>query len=409
MSESLHVVVLSGSLPFPNGRATTSRVRLLSLALVERGHRVTVLSTRVSEVPPLVENRAHAGEWRGVRFFYTTGTTTRHPNFIVRRLIEFKGSLVAAAWLCRRSITRDIDCVFLWAGVLRWTVWGATLPLLLRLLRIPWVTELNELPWTLKSHPNVIERRTSPLSGALGAVCISAFLERWAYDWSRSSRRTLEVRRVPIVVDVDELSDVGYRPAESAQVLMAASAGFFSDLQLVLESMETVWQTEPTCRLVITGWIEGDHLAHQAFSQVCNVSRPQNVALTGYMPRSQLLAAYGTSAALLAPLAPGSRSEARFPTKIGEYLASGRPVIITGVGEPGRLLRDGLNAYVADTPDPVGYGNAILRAIRSSDAGSTVGHNGRKLAMEEFHYSKWGESLESLFMICSAKKGPRRS
>jgi glycosyltransferase involved in cell wall biosynthesis len=399
----LRIVTLAPALPFPEGRAATSRARLLSLALVNRGHHVTVVSTRVTEVPPSVNNWARSGEWRGVRFLYTTGTTVRHERFLARRLVEFRGSVVAVIWLCRRKLRREIDCVYLWSTVLQWTAWGAGFRLLLRALRIPFVIELNELPWPLRSQRNAIEKHVSPLSGATGAICISAFLEQWARDRSSGHSRLTEVRRVPIVADLEELPEFTARAEGAPQVLLASSAGFIGELRLVLGAMEVVWDKEPDCRLVITGWSERDADAAQALPVVRAASRPQNVVLAGNLPRPQLLAMYAASSALLAPLVDTFKSQARFPTKIGEYLASGRPVVTTNVGEPGRLLTDGVNAYVAATADFTDYGDAILRAIQAEDAAPAVGQQGRNLAREEFYYLCWGECLESLFATCSKK------
>jgi len=48
--------------------------------------------------------------------------------------------------------------------------------------------------------------------------------------------------------------------------------------------------------------------------------------MAGFVPRPELLRLYRQSSLLLAPLFDDVRSEARFPTKIAEYLGSGRPV-----------------------------------------------------------------------------------
>ena len=55
---------------------------------------------------------------------------------------------------------------------------------------------------------------------------------------------------------------------------------------------------------------------------------------------------------LLIPLFDDVRSTARFPTKIGEYLASGRPIVTTAVGEMPRYFEDGVTAFISAPDDP---------------------------------------------------------
>jgi len=399
-------VVLAGSLAFPEGQAATSRARLLSLALVERGHQVTVLATRVSEDPSSPRNVEERGEWRGVRFLYSTGTTMRDPRFAVRRWVELRGSIKAMTWLVVRKLRSEVDCVVL-LNEKRWTVWGAVMRLFLRVARIPWVLELCELPWTQRADRRFVEKHTSPLDGAAGAVCISVFLEQWAREWAEAHEKSVELRRVPIVVDAGEFERIPEaRRPDTPQVLLAAGPGYRDELQLVLRAMEVVWQRRPDCRLMITGWSVGGPGTGPAFSLVRGASRPHGVVLAGYVPRARLLSMYAECSALLAPLVPGDSSCARFPTKIAEYLVSGRPVVITSIGEPARLLADGQNAFVAPSPDPAAYGDAILEALQDMDRATAVGSNGRRFASDEFDYSRWGECLEELLTTCSGRVQP---
>jgi hypothetical protein len=109
------------------------------------------------------------------------------------------------------------------------------------------------------------------------------------------------------------------------------------------------------------------------------------------------------SAARLAPLAKTRRSQTRFLTRIGEYLASSRHIVTTKVGKPGRFLVDDVNAHAAGKPDPVSHGDAIVSAIQAGDGALVVGRSGRNLTAEEFDYLRWGECLGSLFACCSER------
>ena len=58
---------------------------------------------------------------------------------------------------------------------------------------------------------------------------------------------------------------------------------------------------------------------------------------------------YLCNAKLLALARPDSiQAQGGFPTKLGEYLATGRPVVVTKVGEIPDYLEDGVNAFLSD-------------------------------------------------------------
>jgi len=54
------------------------------------------------------------------------------------------------------------------------------------------------------------------------------------------------------------------------------------------------------------------------------------------------------------------RSIARFPTKIGEYLAAARPVVTSSIGEVARYLEDATTAYLAAPGDAPAFGRKIV-------------------------------------------------
>jgi glycosyltransferase involved in cell wall biosynthesis len=119
--------------------------------------------------------------------------------------------------------------------------------------------------------------------------------------------------------------------------------------------------------------------------------------------RDKLLELYAQSRALLIPLFDDDRSRARFPSKIGEYLAAARPVVTTHVGEIDRYLTNGVNAYASVPGDAAAYAESIVEILDDPAAAADVGRAGRRLAEERFHFSLHGASLYG-FMESLAKQ-----
>ena len=390
--EGLSVVVVGAWMSFPYGMANTIRARLLAEALHQAGARVHVLCLQVSEWPPNVENRQLRGTWRGVSFEYATWTTVRSASFMVRRAAATWGWVNGASRLFRLRREGRLDVAYLWFWARRPSVQRYAVLALLRAMNVPVVLELCELPWPLREEVPSWQRRLSPLLGASGVVSISAFLSEWVRGAAGS--RVL-LTEIPIVVDVNEQAPEPY-PAGEPVVVFSASAGYDETLLFIRAAMERVWKKVPSCRLVVTGTSATDPASLRLLEEP-GARLDHRITLAGYLPRPELMQLYARAHALLIPLFDDARSRARFPTKIGEYLAAGRPVVTTAIGEVDRFLTDGVDAVVSSAGDPFEYGEKLARLLIDPESAAAIGRRGRELAEARFHYAAYGQPLHHAF------------
>lgn len=93
------------------------------------------------------------------------------------------------------------------------------------------------------------------------------------------------------------------------------------------------------------------------------------------------------NADLLALCRPSSlQNEMGFPTKLGEYLLTGNPVVVTRVGDIPRFLKDGESAFMTDTTDIKGFGEKMIWALKRSDKSKEIGLKGKIVAEQNFNY-----------------------
>ena len=86
-----------------------------------------------------------------------------------------------------------------------------------------------------------------------------------------------------------------------------------------------------------------------------------------------------------------------FPTKLGEYLCTGRPVVITDVGDIKKFFRNKINAIITKPDCPKDFANGILFLIENPDLASSIGENGKKLSKSVF--SNEIESLKAFHFM----------
>lgn len=400
----LQVVILGDYLPFPHGMAVTSRARLIARALIEAGAHVRVLSLQAADYPSHVENTVVRGTYRGIPFEYTCGTTVRHDWFVARRLIAAWGWIHGALRLAqlRREGYLDIVLLFFWTP--RPAARLFSFMTLLRLMRVPVMREIDEPPWSLKAEPTMLERLWSPLAGMAGAVTISAKLHKWAAGESWRSRR-LRIVDVPILVDIDEQQPAEY-PTGEPLVVFAGSPGDKTLIRFILAAMEVVWSAQPQCRLALTASDPDFPRAGWLWTETGQAGIASRVDLVGYLSRAELLTLYERAHALLIPLVNDQRSKARFPTKIGEYLAAARPVVTSAVGEIPRYFTHGVDAVVCPPGDPVAFGRAIAELLDDPARAARIGRSGRSLAETTFHYALYAETLARAFAEIAGREAP---
>lgn len=92
----------------------------------------------------------------------------------------------------------------------------------------------------------------------------------------------------------------------------------------------------------------------------------------------------------------------RYPNKIGDYLAAGRPVVANATGDLARLFSDHHIGKTAPE-DPIGFARVILRLFGDDRMRILFGHNARRLAEGEFSWKRSAESLNAFYLSLSAE------
>ena len=75
-----------------------------------------------------------------------------------------------------------------------------------------------------------------------------------------------------------------------------------------------------------------------------------------------------------------------FPTKLGEYLLTGNPVVVTRVGDIPLFLTDGESALIAEPDNPQSFADKLCWAIEHPKEGALIGTAGKCVAEQAFNY-----------------------
>ena len=395
----LHIGILTGRTPYPIGMAEAQRIHLMARAMTEAGASVQVW---VDGLDSWADARNHeaSGTKDGVRFEFLLGRTQASSRKVRRIFDRF-----ALAWTARTKMSRAardnaLDGLYFYTPMLKLDFERFIVRRMAQKNNVPIVIDLCEAPWNLKEKPTMVEKKISPLWGIDGVVCISRFLRDWIGKENIKTTRSVAVCEIPILVDIAEFEPVA-APLAGKSVLFAGSPVYNDTFSFLLEVMDSVWERHPDCQLFIAG---GANESTPGF----NLSRTNGrIRFVGYVERSVLLKEYASSSVLVLPMFDELYSHARFPTKLGEYLASGRPVVTNPVGEIPRFIEDGMSARLTPPGDITAFASAICGLLDDPAKATTLGANGRTIAEKNFHYSLYGPKLVDFFTSLNAEKTSR--
>ena len=177
-------------------------------------------------------------------------------------------------------------------------------------------------------------------------------------------------------------------PAE-VPIIAYTGAIFRRDAALMAAAFDEIQATLPAARLLLIGYfnVEIEQLVRNATA----------VIRTGPVNYGQLADFVAACDVGWLPLRDSGANRGRFPMKISDFIAAGRPLVVTDVGDMGDLVREKkIGRAVADRPGPLA--RATLELLTTSHLCREMGQRARHLAETEFAWPVITDRLESLYL-----------
>ena len=125
----------------------------------------------------------------------------------------------------------------------------------------------------------------------------------------------------------------------------------------------------------------------------------------GFLPRRDIPDLMAMSDILVQPGKSDAFNDYRFPSKLPEYLVSGRPVILPD-SNIGTVLEHGKHVLKLETGSIKEIMTAIELLIGSPQLRKSLGANARKFALENLTWAKSAKTLDGLYSTIMARRKP---
>lgn len=164
-----------------------------------------------------------------------------------------------------------------------------------------------------------------------------------------------------------------------------------NDLDVLMKSFVKIKNDVPNSSLLVVGerreWIKRLALSLGIGDSYIAVGRCSDDLLPAYLSCADLLAL---------PLRNNVVNEARWANKFGEYLASGRPIVISDVGDQPAIVKKFETGLVADNSIE-DFSRKMAMLLRNRDLSERMGQNARRTACDYFTWKRMAKKLENIY------------
>ncbi|MEM6965970.1 MAG: glycosyltransferase, partial [Bacteroidota bacterium] len=317
-------ILFLGENGFPVGFGAIHRQMLMAKGLVKERCKVTVISAKgtLKKGHPL----SPKGEFEGIEYEFTSGAVYKSTSFFERNWLKLKGKVNELRKIAQLRRAGKVDgCVVSTMDfdnlVLYW-IW-------LKIWRLPMILNLCELNssmasrtgWRLKINDYLFDRFAPVLCD--GVCPISEYLIHRVERYAPGK----PLIKMPILCDFQKF-DLHIKRSKEVKFLYCGAASYRQLIQFIMQSFEKLKIEK---RPVYLDFILGgsDDEINAVKSLIATSDKSNQIRLYTNIPHQEIPKYYAEASALLIPLRPTLQDEARFPHKLGEYLASGSPVITT--------------------------------------------------------------------------------
>jgi glycosyltransferase involved in cell wall biosynthesis len=228
-----------------------------------------------------------------------------------------------------------------------------------------------------------------------GVTVISSLLQERAESLGIAQEK---IRLIPSGADVDCIRPLSMKDSRKRLGLpldahILGFVGFVNqDIDLVIQALKIVSEKIPSARALCVG-VSGN--AEQTAEEL---GIRDKVILAGIKSYDELPEYYAASNVLAMPLRDTLFNRARWPNKIGDHLAAGRPTVSNPVGDVQELFKNHSIGLLAKSDDAEDFARQVTYLFENPGVAERMGKQARELAEREYSWEKQTDQLERFYL-----------
>jgi glycosyltransferase involved in cell wall biosynthesis len=226
---------------------------------------------------------------------------------------------------------------------------------------------------------------------AKGIIVISKHLES---KYRNLTQGWIPLHYRPISINMDCFTDNPAKMNRMVSLFYAGSFGKKDGLPVLLDAFDRLAAKRNNVKLVLSG--RGESKAMEVFfSRVKSSPYKDRIEYKGYLDDDSYYSLLNSADIHCMTRIDIAYAHAGFPFKLGEFLASGKPVIASRVSDIHDLLIERKNAMLVKPGDSEEIVRAAEYLMDNPETAERIGEAGRQVATSLFDYRAQGKSLFS--------------
>lgn len=387
MQKERNKILFIGYIEFPYGMAQVQRQLTMSKILLNAGYDVTVLcrygiyTSKNSEREYLTE-----GVFEGIKYKYCSGTAYRPDSFLKRNFAKLKGAFKEFYTIVKLGRKKELSAVFITTNYFYNVVFYG---IACKLGGVQSILDNVEYFSNSKTNIGKFEKRDAYLYDRYlfyfidKIICISDFLVKKAEKVIKPKN----ILKIPAITEFEKFNIQTKKIDNNSYILYCGSITYFEVIDFVISAFEKTHNTQ--FLYLIT---RSNNLLEE---RIKNSTKKSRIKVFSDIPYEQLITLYNQCDSFVIPLRPNINDEARFPHKISEFCASGRPFISNNFGEVNVYFKDKVNAFLCDEYNVEKYAKKMDELYDDVEKSEVIGKNALELGKHNFSHLAYTDKIRA--------------
>lgn len=355
-------IAIINTLPIPSGNASVNRFLSYSKGLVELGHQVTILSSAQNDIAEI--------ELDGVKC-YNLGT-------------KYKFSLlIALLRILKNILSSEYDFIILVSNSLLLIY---PIALISKITGIKLLQEKSEFPFVLMKNGMISKIKAAIYVNTTyrlfdGLIVMTKPLMKY-FQYKVSSK--CKMIEIPMTVDFSRFQIKKEKTNFGEYIAYCGNmSGNKDGIYNLIDSFYYIEKARYSIKLLMIGGTNKEE-EFDAIKKYVKELDLKNVIFYGKASREEIPSLLVNAKILALARPSGLQSSGGFPTKLGEYLSTGNPIVVTSVGDIPLYLNT-VNSYILRADDNEAFAGQIKSILDNYEEAMKKSVLGKKLAKTIFN------------------------
>ncbi|OOG68053.1 glycosyltransferase family 4 protein [Algoriphagus sp. A40] len=202
-----------------------------------------------------------------------------------------------------------------------------------------------------------------------------------------------KVLYIPVTVDLEKIKYTPTNRSKAERVFYGGSFGKKDGLDVLINAFSRLSEEFPQAELILTGKGENRNDFDEILGLIQSKEAASKIKYLGFLSSEEYLKVLSGCDVFCVTRNNSKAANTGFPSKLSEFLAAGKAVIASSVGDVGTILKHQENAFLVPPEDEQAMYQSLKEIFLDNSLIAKLGTAGRKTAVDNFDNQKFSNLL----------------